>query len=35
VPRRQIWDLEPDELEDVASHAVVTDRTYLPMRTRR
>jgi hypothetical protein len=28
VPRRQIWDLEPDELEDVASHAVVTDRTY-------
>jgi hypothetical protein len=30
VPRRQIWDLEPDELEEVASHAVVTDRTYLP-----
>jgi hypothetical protein len=30
VPRRQIWDLEPDELDEVASHAVVTDRTYLP-----
>ncbi|GEM_PF-893397 len=30
VPRRQIWDLEPDEVEQVASHAVVTDRTYLP-----
>jgi hypothetical protein len=30
VPRRQIWDLEPDEIEQVASHAVVTDRTYLP-----
>ncbi|KPQ17204.1 MAG: FHA domain protein [Rhodobacteraceae bacterium HLUCCO18] len=30
VPRRQIWDLEPDEIEQVASHTVVTDRTYLP-----
>jgi hypothetical protein len=30
VPRRQIWDLEPDEIEDVASHAVITDRTYIP-----
>jgi hypothetical protein len=32
VPRRQIWDLEPDEVEAVASHSVVTDRTYLPER---
>jgi hypothetical protein len=33
--RRQIWDLEPDELEDVASHRSITDRTYLPGRTTR
>ncbi len=30
MPRRQIWDLEPDEAEAVASQSVVTDRTYLP-----
>jgi hypothetical protein len=30
MPRRQIWDLEPEEAEAVASQAVVTDRTYLP-----
>jgi hypothetical protein len=30
ISRRQIWDLEPDELEDVASQSVITDRTYLP-----
>jgi hypothetical protein len=30
ISRRQIWDLEPDEMEDVASQSVITDRTYLP-----